>query len=64
MTPYKKFLAGMVGVAGGVCLGAGIGLGIYTLISIGLISIVCSIVLLFYIPEIPNQQNYEYRYIV
>ena len=46
MTPNKKFFAGMAGVIGGVCLGAGIGLGIVPLLSAGLFIVVVSIGLL------------------
>ena len=46
MTPNKKFFAGMAGVIGGICLGAGIGLGIVPLLSVGLFIVVVSIGLL------------------
>lgn len=46
MTPNKKFFTGMAGVIGGVCLGAGIGLGIVPLLSAGLFIVVVSIGLL------------------
>ena len=46
MTPNKKFFTGMAGVVGGVCLGAGIGLSIVPLISVGIFIVVVSIGLL------------------
>ena len=55
MNPNKKFFTGMAGVVGGICLGAGIGLSIVPLISVGIFIVVVSIGLLVSTMVKPSQ---------
>ncbi len=57
MNPNKKFFTGMAGVVGGVCLGAGIGLSIVPLLSVGLIIVIVSVGLLV-TPTIKSVQSH------